>query len=135
MASQREQSAMKYMQLQSELTAAGKSTAANLHARTQKQDEPVRQTGSISNSNNAEMQKLHAEVEHLKRMLLDTQEDNDQLRQLKSAETESKRRMREECDREVQELNKKLDAAKLKRKDLAEKRNKETEDLRKKIDE
>ena len=79
MANQREKSAMEYMQLQSELTAAGKSTLANLHAMVQKQDEPVRQA-HIPISNNGEMQKLNAELDHLKKMLIDTQEDNDQLR-------------------------------------------------------
>lgn len=80
MANQREKSAMEYMQLQSEVTAAGKSTLANMHAMIQKQDEPVRQISSMPISNNAEMQKLNAELDHLKKMLLDTQEDNDQLR-------------------------------------------------------
>ena len=46
----------------------------------QKKDEPVRQVNTMPISNNAEMQKLNAELDHLKKMLIDTQEDNEQLR-------------------------------------------------------
>ena len=88
MADQREKAAHEYMKLQSEVTAAGKSTLANLHSMIKNQDEPVRVAPVV---NHAEMQKLNAEMDHLKKMLIDTQEDNDQLRQQRNAETESRR--------------------------------------------
>jgi hypothetical protein len=43
MADQREKATHEYMKLQSEVTSAGKSTLANLHAMVKKQDDmPVR---------------------------------------------------------------------------------------------
>ena len=135
LAEERERHAEQFSKLQAEVTATGKSTLASLHAMVQNKDKPPSSTGvdrrvaEVSRQQEAELQKIQKEVEHLRVRLRDQEQEVDSLQTQLRGERRGKAVLQEQHDEAIRGLEAKVKEEREKREKQAKSRADKSEKL------